>query len=166
MIALTDSASTKVKQLMEEEGCEQHALRVAVRPGGHSGFAYELFFDADVATDDQAAEFGGVRVVADPSSARMLAGATLDYLESPGETGFSITNPNAGPSHGGCGCGGGGHGHGHGGGGGGCGCGGGGHGHGEHSHAGGGGCGCGGHGHGEPSRAEHSQAGGCGCGSH
>lgn len=140
MIALTDSASTKVKQLMEQEGYEELALRVAVRAAGGAGFAYDLFFDSDVASDDLTAEFGGVRVVVDPSSAQMLQGATLDYADSPEEAGFSITNPNAGHS---CGCGG----HGHGGGGG-CGCGGHGHGHGAeaaaHSHGGGGGCGCGG----------------------
>ncbi|MEP6625803.1 MAG: hypothetical protein ABJC79_15245, partial [Acidimicrobiia bacterium] len=49
---LTDAASTKVKTLIEAEDTPGLALRVAVRPGGCSGFSYEMFFDADVADDD------------------------------------------------------------------------------------------------------------------
>ena len=63
MITLTDAATTKVAQLIQAEGEESLALRVAVRPGGCSGFAYEMFFDTDVAADDLTQEFGDVRVV-------------------------------------------------------------------------------------------------------
>ena len=102
MITLTDSAATKVRQLIDAEGDEALALRVAVRPGGCSGFAYEMFFDTDVASDDLTTEFGGVRVVVDPSSAQLLTGATLDYKDGLQNAGFSIDNPNATRS---CGCG-------------------------------------------------------------
>jgi iron-sulfur cluster assembly accessory protein len=53
MITLTDTAAVKVKQLLEAEGATELALRVAVRPGGCSGFSYEMYFDGDVASDDQ-----------------------------------------------------------------------------------------------------------------
>ena len=102
MITLTDSAAVKVRQLLADEGAQDLALRVAVRPGGCSGFSYEMFFDADVAGDDEKAEFGGVRVVVDPSSAQLLLGATLDYKDGLQEAGFSINNPNASRT---CGCG-------------------------------------------------------------
>ena len=52
MITLTDTAAAKVKSLIEEEGEPSLALRVAVRPGGCSGFSCVMFFDADVAVDD------------------------------------------------------------------------------------------------------------------
>ena len=52
MITLTDAAAAKVKDLIEAEGEPELALRVAVRPGGCSGFSYEMFFDSDVASDD------------------------------------------------------------------------------------------------------------------
>ena len=74
MITLTDTAAVKVKELLDAEGEPELALRVAVRPGGCSGFCYEMFFDSDVAGDDEQAEFGGVRVVVDPSSAQLLDG--------------------------------------------------------------------------------------------
>ena len=73
MITLTDSAASKVKELLEAEGAIDLALRVAVRPGGCSGFSYEMFFDGDIAADDQQAQFGQddqrVQVVVDPASA-------------------------------------------------------------------------------------------------
>ena len=66
MITLTDTAASKVKELLAAEGASDLALRVAVRPGGCSGFSYEMFFDGDIAADDEQAEFGeGVRVLVD-----------------------------------------------------------------------------------------------------
>ena len=102
MITLTDTAATKVAELLEAEGDPALALRVAVRPGGCSGFSYEMFFDSDLAGDDQLAEFGKVRVVVDPASAQLLTGASLDYADGLQEAGFKINNPNATRT---CGCG-------------------------------------------------------------
>lgn len=102
MIALTDTAADKVKELITGEGNDQLALRVSVRPGGCAGFSYEMFFDSDQAEDDVKADFGGVKVVVDPSSAMLLEGATLDYKTGLQESGFTIVNPNAQRT---CGCG-------------------------------------------------------------
>ena len=102
MITLTDSAASKVQELLEAEGDTALALRVAVRPGGCSGFSYEMFFDADVASDDETADFGAVKVVVDPSSSQLLMGATLDYKDGLLGAGFSIDNPTATRT---CGCG-------------------------------------------------------------
>ncbi len=103
MITLTDTAASKVKELLEAEGAAELALRVAVRPGGCSGFSYEMFFDGDIAADDEQSDYlDGVRVVVDPASAQLLQGATLDYKNTLNESGFAITNPNASRT---CGCG-------------------------------------------------------------
>ena len=103
MITLTDAATVKVKELLDQEGEETLALRVAVRPGGCSGFSYEMFFDADRASDDEAATYdNGVNVVVDPTSAQLLVGATLDYKDGLQQAGFAIDNPNAQST---CGCG-------------------------------------------------------------
>lgn len=102
MITVTENAATKVRELLDQEG-EELALRVAVRPGGCSGFSYEMFFDGEFADDDVSAEQpNGVKVVVDATSATMLGGATLDYKDGLQQTGFSIDNPNAQRS---CGCG-------------------------------------------------------------
>ena len=101
-ILLTDAASAKVAALIAAEGDASLALRVAVRPGGCSGFSYEMFFDGDIAEDDIVKEYGSVRVVTDPASAGMLKGATLDYKDALQGGGFAIDNPNAQRT---CGCG-------------------------------------------------------------
>ena len=102
MIMLTDNAASKVNELITAEGEAGLALRVAVRPGGCSGFSYEMYFDTDRAADDITKDFGGVDVVVDPQSAQLLEGATLDYKDGLQDAGFSIDNPNAQRT---CGCG-------------------------------------------------------------
>jgi len=101
-VTLTDVATAKVAELLSEEEIDGLALRVAVRPGGCSGFSYEMFFDADVAEDDVVREFGTVKVVVDPTSADLLKGSTLDYSDGLQGAGFHVTNPNASRT---CGCG-------------------------------------------------------------
>ncbi len=102
VMVVTDSAAAKVKELIAAEGDESLALRVAVRPGGCSGFSYEMFFDSDIAGDDIVDEGSGVKVIVDPSSAQLLRGAKLDYKDGLQDAGFAIDNPNAQRS---CGCG-------------------------------------------------------------
>jgi iron-sulfur cluster assembly accessory protein len=102
VIALTDNAATKVRDLISQEGNDELMLRVAVRPGGCSGFSYEMYFDTDKGGDDILADYSGVKVVVDPSSAQLLAGATLDYTDGLQGAGFAIDNPNAQRT---CGCG-------------------------------------------------------------
>jgi iron-sulfur cluster assembly accessory protein len=91
-----------VSELIQQEGNPELALRVAVRPGGCSGFSYEMFFDTDIADDDLKSVTGDVTVVVDPASASLLMGASLDYKDGLQGAGFSINNPNATRS---CGCG-------------------------------------------------------------
>jgi iron-sulfur cluster assembly protein/iron-sulfur cluster insertion protein len=102
VITLTESAADKVRSLIESEGDAELSLRVAVRPGGCSGFSYEMFFDSDIASDDIKHDVNGVRVVVDPSSAELLQGAILDFKDGLQGAGFAIENPNAQRS---CGCG-------------------------------------------------------------
>ena len=105
MITLTDTAASKVRELLDGEGTPEWALRVAVQPGGCSGFQYQMYFDGDIAVDDEQAQFGpegAVKVVVDAASAQLLAGATLDYKDGLEQSGFAITNPNASRT---CGCG-------------------------------------------------------------
>ena len=101
MVTLTEEATKKVTELLAQE-TEDMALRVAVRPGGCSGFSYEMYFDTDKAEDAVEKTFDEVRVVVDPSSAELLVGATLDFKDGLNGAGFAIDNPNAQKT---CGCG-------------------------------------------------------------
>ena len=102
MIALTDTATVKVKELMAAEGQPELFLRVAVRPGGCSGMSYEMFFDSEKAADDIVESYGDVQVVVDPRARSCLDGASLDYKDGLQGAGFAINNPNAQRT---CGCG-------------------------------------------------------------
>jgi iron-sulfur cluster assembly accessory protein len=101
-IILTDEAASKVKALLEGEGREDLALRVAVQPGGCSGLRYQLFFDERSFEGDIVKVFGGVDVVTDRMSAPYLMGATIDFVDTIEKQGFTIDNPNATGS---CACG-------------------------------------------------------------
>ncbi|MCX6513112.1 MAG: iron-sulfur cluster assembly accessory protein [Actinobacteria bacterium] len=104
-IALTEAAQAKVAALIANEIKEdgkEFFLRVAVKPGGCSGFSYDMFFDTDLAADDVVTAYGEVKVAVDAESASRLVGASLDYADGLTDAGFSITNPNASS---GCGCG-------------------------------------------------------------
>ena len=104
MIVLTETATSKVQELLAAEDQPELSLRVAVRPGGCSGLSYEMFFDSERAADDIEATYaeGSVRVVVDPASAEYLDGASLDYKDGLQGAGFTINNPNAQRT---CGCG-------------------------------------------------------------
>ncbi len=101
-ITLSDAATAKVADLLAQEGNDALALRVAVRPGGCSGYSYEMFFDSEIADDDVVREFSGIKVAVDSASAELLKGSTLDYSDGLQGAGFHIQNPNATRT---CGCG-------------------------------------------------------------
>ena len=101
-VVLTEGAATKVKNLLEQEGRDDLALRVAVQPGGCSGLRYQLFFDERSLDGDQVTDFGGVHVVVDRMSSPYLGGATIDFVDTIEKQGFTIDNPNATGS---CACG-------------------------------------------------------------
>jgi iron-sulfur cluster assembly accessory protein len=102
-VTMTDSAAAKFRQLLAAEGDPGLALRLAVRPGGCSGFSYEMFFDSQIDDTDSVHQVGEVRLAVDAESASMLAGATIDYRDGGLQgSGFAINNPNQERS---CGCG-------------------------------------------------------------
>ena len=101
-IVLTDTAASKVKSLLAQEGRDDLRLRVAVQPGGCSGLRYQLFFDERELDGDMVKGFGGVNVVVDRMSAPYLTGATIDFVDTIEQQGFTIDNPNATGS---CACG-------------------------------------------------------------
>lgn len=97
VVKLTDTAATKVKELLsrEVEDPAAIALRIAVQPGGCSGLRYALYFDDQIKDTDQAEDFNGVKLVVDKMSAPYLKDAEIDYIDGLQESGFKITNPNA-----------------------------------------------------------------------
>lgn len=101
-LIFTDSAATKVKSLIEEEGNDNLKLRVYVTGGGCSGFQYGFTFDESINEGDTAVENQGVTLLIDPMSYQYMVGAEIDYKEDLEGAQFVIRNPNATTT---CGCG-------------------------------------------------------------
>ena len=101
-VTLTDAAATKAKSLLDQEGRDDLALRVAVQPGGCAGLRYNLFFDDRSLDGDLTGDFGGVTLTVDRMSAPYVQGAIIDFVDTIEKQGFTIDNPNASGS---CACG-------------------------------------------------------------
>jgi iron-sulfur cluster insertion protein len=98
MIKITESAKSKISELLAEENDTTLRVRAFVQGGGCSGFQYGFTFDADTAEDDYVID----GVLVDAMSMQYLQGATIDYTESVMGAEFKIVNPNASSQ---CGCG-------------------------------------------------------------
>jgi len=101
-IIFSDSAASKVGEMIAEEGNDNLKLRVYISGGGCSGFQYGFTFDEQVNDDDTRVKKGGVTVLVDSMSIQYLHGAEIDYKEDISGAQFVIRNPNATTT---CGCG-------------------------------------------------------------
>jgi iron-sulfur cluster insertion protein len=101
MITVTESATNKVAELMQEEQTTQ-ALRIFVQGGGCSGMQYGFAFENEINEDDFVVEQKDVKFIVDAMSMQYLSGATIDYKERFEGNNFVIQNPNAETT---CGCG-------------------------------------------------------------
>jgi iron-sulfur cluster insertion protein len=102
MITITESARTKIIDLLSEENNPDIALRTFVQGGGCSGFSYGFTFDEEHNEDDFEVDVGVFKVLIDATSMQYLQGAEIDYKEELMGASFTISNPNAQTS---CGCG-------------------------------------------------------------
>ena len=103
MLQLTDTAATKVKEIMTQQDPAPSALRVAVVGGGCSGFSYHMAFEPSQENPtDNVYQFEGLKVFVDQMSEMYLDGIQIDYIETIEGAGFKFNNPNVKST---CGCG-------------------------------------------------------------
>ena len=104
MIKVSETAKSKVLQLMQEDGFDPNIdyVRVGVKSGGCSGLSYDLKFDKSQIDSDKLFEDNGVKIVVDTKSFLYLIGTTLEYSGGLNGAGFVFNNPNANRT---CGCG-------------------------------------------------------------
>jgi iron-sulfur cluster insertion protein len=100
-LTLSPAAAARVATIAQKQG-KPAILRLSVEGGGCSGFQYQFGLADEPDADDMVAETDGVRLVIDPVSLELVAGCTVDYVESLGGAAFRVENPNATA---GCGCG-------------------------------------------------------------
>ena len=102
LLKVSDSASVKVRSLLQRQGRSDGVLRVAVIGGGCSGLQYKLDLQDAPANRDILVESGGIRVVVDPKTAIYVTGSQLEYADKLVDGGFKVNNPNAAST---CSCG-------------------------------------------------------------
>lgn len=102
MINVTQTAASKISELLAEEQKQDSGLRVFVQGGGCSGFQYGLMIEESSGDTDQVFESNGIKLYVDPISIRYLKGAEVDFVDTVTGGGFTIKNPNAVST---CGCG-------------------------------------------------------------
>ena len=100
-ITLSLSAAKRVAKIAQKQG-KPAMLRLAVEGGGCSGFQYRFDLADSVTGDDTVSETDGVKLVVDAVSLDLVAGCTVDFVESLGGAMFKVENPQATA---GCGCG-------------------------------------------------------------
>ncbi len=102
MMTITEKAAAELRSLLAEKGLgEGSGLRIGISKGGCAGLQYDMNLGS-MAAGDETSERDGMRIFVEAEAARMLAGATLDYVDDLAGSGFRIVNPNAARS---CGCG-------------------------------------------------------------
>lgn len=105
MIAISEVAAEKIKEILEAEGVPNHALRVTTAGNGCGcGPSYEIMIDDKTGDGDTVVEKNGARLFVDASTVRTLEGAELGFISDERGEGFAINFPNGAPSGGSCGC--------------------------------------------------------------
>ena len=98
---LSDAAAARIAAIAEKQA-KPAILRLSVEGGGCSGFQYRFGLAEDMDDEDSISENAGVKLVVDAVSLDLVAGSTVDFVESLGGAAFRVENPQAAA---GCGCG-------------------------------------------------------------
>lgn len=102
MVQLTETAVSKVKEILDTQEPKPAGLRIAVVGGGCSGFSYSMAFENNPGMLDKTYAFDGLKVFVDQASLLYLDGAEVDFVETLEGSGFKFNNPNVKST---CGCG-------------------------------------------------------------
>ncbi|RYG33348.1 MAG: iron-sulfur cluster assembly accessory protein, partial [Chitinophagaceae bacterium] len=95
MIKVSDTARTKIVQLMTEDGYDaiNDYVRVGVKSGGCSGLEYVLKFDKELDDTDKVFEDNNVKIAVEKKSFLYLAGTVLEFSGGLNGKGFVFNNP-------------------------------------------------------------------------
>ena len=102
MVQLTDSAVSKVREILDQQEPKPAGLRISVVGGGCSGFSYSMAFENAPNMLDKTYDYSGLKVFIDQASLLYLDGAKVDYVETLEGSGFKFDNPQVKST---CGCG-------------------------------------------------------------
>ena len=102
MVQLTETAITKVREILDTQEPKPAGLRIAVVGGGCSGFSYSMAFENQPNVLDKTYTYDGLKIFVDQASLLYLDGAEVDFVETLEGSGFKFNNPQVKST---CGCG-------------------------------------------------------------
>ena len=102
IIELSDSAATRIKEIMSNAAKDSIGVRVSVKSGGCAGMSYIMEYAKDIKPNEEIVEDKGVKVLIDPKAIMYLLGTEMDYKKEKFSSQFIFKNPNETER---CGCG-------------------------------------------------------------
>lgn len=102
MLQISERAAERIREVVAREDAGFVGLRVGLKDGGCSGYAYDLAFESAPQEDDRVFERDGAKVFVHPLHLPYLAGSVLQWSEEDFQAGFTLSNPNVSRV---CGCG-------------------------------------------------------------
>ncbi|OIQ70865.1 iron-binding protein IscA [mine drainage metagenome] len=94
-VTITPAADKFIRRIVRFSGLPAGAgLRLAVSPGGCSGYASEFSAEAGPQTGELTLELDGLRLFLGEPTCLILDGVTIDFTETATRSGFSFINPN------------------------------------------------------------------------
>jgi iron-sulfur cluster assembly accessory protein len=98
-VTITPAAERFISRMLRMGGDPKAGFRLQVSPGGCSGLSSEFEVEAAPRAGDAVCRVGGVTLFLPAESRLLLEGATIDFVDTPTQTGFVITDSKSG-----CGC--------------------------------------------------------------
>jgi len=101
-ITLSNSAATRIKEIMSKDENKSLGVRLGVKSGGCAGMSYIMEYAKEINPNDEVIEDKGVKVFVDPGAIMYLLGTEMDYKKDEFSSTFVFKNPNETER---CGCG-------------------------------------------------------------
>jgi iron-sulfur cluster assembly protein len=102
IIKLSDSAVSRIKEIMSKANNSTIGVRIGVKSGGCAGLSYIMEYANDIKSNEEVVEEKGVKVLIDPKAIMYLLGTEMDFKKEKFSSQFVFKNPNETER---CGCG-------------------------------------------------------------
>jgi len=90
---MTPAAEKFIRMMLRVDGGADSGFRLAVSPGGCSGLAADISVRRDPAPGEAVVERNGIRLFLPAESRILLDGVTIDFADTPSQTGLVFRDP-------------------------------------------------------------------------
>ncbi len=102
VVTLTDSAATRMKEIMDAAQEQFIGVKIGVKNGGCAGMEYTMDYATQAGPLDEVVEENGIKILIDPKAILFLIGTQIDFVTEKLSQRFVFNNPNQTDA---CGCG-------------------------------------------------------------